>query len=389
MWRWRRAFLAAMTLLAGPIVIGQIVPAVSARADDCVAPATTVVADLPWAQDWLRPQLVWPITQGAGATVAVLDTGVAPVPQLRDRVDPGIDLLTGSGRADSDCAGHGTFVAGLVAAAVRPEVGFAGVAPGARVLPIRLANSAQDMAAPALVAAGIRAAAQNGAKVILVGLPMMRAGADLGAALDVAAAHDSLVVTAAWGPANGEALPVDSAAAARLLSVGGFSTDGKLVSDVARPLDLLAPGGDLISIGPGGPGHLRSSGSEFAAAFVAGAAVLVRAAHPGLTAAQVKLRLTDTAADLALPGANARLGILDLHAATTAVLAGENRPHATVAASRRPMIVVRPVPADDSPFRAAVAVTFGAATIGSAAGVVAVLAARARRRREHAGGRGK
>jgi subtilisin family serine protease len=254
-----------------------------------------------------------------------------------------------------------------------------------RVLPIRIGDGAQDIAAPTLVAAGIRAAAQNGAKVIVVGLPMLRAGSDLGAALDIAVAHDALVVAAAWGPTDGEALPVDPAATARLVSVGGFGADGQIASDLAAPVDLLAPGGDLISIGPGGPGHVRSSGSEFAAALVAGAAVLVRALHPALKAAQVKQRLTDTAVGWAVPGYG-RLAMLDLHAATTAILPAEGRPHATVVASPPPMILLRPLPADDSPFRAAVAVTVGAAAIGVAVGVIAVVAARGRRRRGQLGG---
>src|SRR5262249_32912202 len=73
----------------------------------CAPAPTTVVPALPWAQQRLAPQRVWPFTRGAGQVVAVVDSGVdASVPQLAGHVLPGLDVVANGGRADNDCVGH-------------------------------------------------------------------------------------------------------------------------------------------------------------------------------------------------------------------------------------------------------------------------------------------
>lgn len=350
---------------------------------DCVPASDTVIAQLPWAQDWLRPQRVWPLTEGAGILVAVLDTGVdAGVPQLAGRVDAGRDLLAAAGaRADSDCAGHGTFAAGIVAAAPVAGVGFAGLAPRAQILPLRVSLNPAEATPPAALAAAIRAAAEQAAKIIVVGTPVVRAGADLRAAIEFAVQHDALVVVAAGKPHEGDP-PVDPDIAGSVLSVGGFGANGAPLSDTAAPVDLLAPGGDLISVGPRGNGHLNAGGSGYAASFVAGAAALVRAAWPKLTATQVRHRLIATADQVArpLPDPTLGWGALDLYAAVTAILP-EERP------GWRPVHVAGPPATIDRPQATGTAATTlaGWAVAVAAAlalGVIAValLAPRARRR---------
>ncbi len=85
---------------------------------------------IPWAQQQLQPATVWNFTQGAGQAVAVLDSGVsATAPALSGAVLPGLNAVTG-GNGDTDCAGHGTFAAGIIAARAAPGSGFAGLAPG-------------------------------------------------------------------------------------------------------------------------------------------------------------------------------------------------------------------------------------------------------------------
>jgi hypothetical protein len=83
-----------------------------------------------WLADWQVGQKVWPLTQGAGVTVAVLDTGVqASLPDLRGVVRPGGDMTGGGSRGETDIAargdGHGTAVAALIASA--PAPGAAGM----------------------------------------------------------------------------------------------------------------------------------------------------------------------------------------------------------------------------------------------------------------------
>ncbi|NKR46485.1 S8 family serine peptidase [Rhodococcus hoagii] len=82
---------------------------------------------------------VWPLTRGAGQTVAVIDTGVARHPRLPGLIPGGDYVSTGDGTGD--CDAHGTIVAGLIAAAPTPTSGFAGGAPDARVMTIRQSSA--------------------------------------------------------------------------------------------------------------------------------------------------------------------------------------------------------------------------------------------------------
>ena len=145
---------------------------------------------------------VWPLSQGQGVTVAVIDTGVdAGQAQLAGRVEDGFDVVHGSGAANSDCVGHGTFVAGLIAAGPRPGVGFAGLAPAAVILPIRQTDADQDGTAGGL-AAGIRLAADHGASVINISLASTVPSTALDAAVAYAESRNALIVAAAANDAQ-------------------------------------------------------------------------------------------------------------------------------------------------------------------------------------------
>ncbi|MEU8004402.1 S8 family serine peptidase [Catellatospora sp. NPDC049111] len=378
--RWGRLGPVAVLAFAG--LLTPAGPAVAAP--DCAPAARTVVPDLPWAQQWLRPQRIWPLTRGEGVTVAVLDSGVdGQVRQLRGRVEPGLDTLTG-GRADTDCLGHGTFVAGIVAAGEQPGVGFTGLAPQARVLPLRVTADNEHPPSEAALAAAIRVAAQRGARVIVVGTPVVRAGAQLRPALEEAEAKDALVVVASWGSTQQE-VPVDPWVAGRVLSVGGFDREGGLVSGTAAPVDLMAPGAAVLSLGPRGSGHVVADGNGYAAAYVAGAAALVRAHHPRLTAAQVKQRLLATSDRVPreVPDPQLGHGALDLYAAVTAVLPAE-RGAAAAAVPVPPAVVARPQPVDDRAFRVATVVAAAAGGLTLVMVSVTLAAPRIRRRRARA-----
>ncbi|MFJ3673620.1 S8 family serine peptidase [Streptomyces sp. NPDC090106] len=144
----------------------------------------------PWEQRSLQLTRVRSAGTGAGVTVAVVDTGVsAAAPALAGRV-------TVSGGAGADCVGHGTFVAGLVAAAPVAGVSFAGVAPGVRILAVR-GTDGRGAATVATVARGIRAAVDGGAGVVVVSPALTEDSAGLRAAVGYAARHDTLIVAAA------------------------------------------------------------------------------------------------------------------------------------------------------------------------------------------------
>ncbi|WP_405815189.1 S8 family serine peptidase [Streptomyces sp. NBC_01390] len=287
--------------------------------DACTGTSAERATSVPWEQQSLQLPRAWQFSAGAGVTVAIVDTGVSTTaPALKGRV-------TAVGEAGQDCVGHGSFVAGLIAATTTDGVRFAGVAQQARVVAVR-GTDARGTATAASVAAGIRAAVDAGAKVIEVSPALERGSAALTSAVEDAVAHDALVVAAAVpdppakrsaASASGD-VPVPRAywpaAQEGVLSVVDVDAKGGRPDNalVPRDADLAAPGDGVVGPGPRGSGHYIGSGASFAAGFVAGAAALVRSVHPGLNAAQTASRLVSTAYPDVVPR-------LDPYAAVTSV----------------------------------------------------------------------
>lgn len=300
----------------------------------CLPPPNTVEPSVPWAQRQLAPERVWPLTTGAGVTVAVVDTGVdGSVPQLRGRtVLRGIDTTQpGRGPADTDCYGHGTFVAGIIAAAPAKDTGYAGVAPGVQILPIRCANTddpkKDDALTPESMATGIRAAVDGGARVINISASTAEQNPQLAAAIDYAASHDVVVVASAANSAKKGDPVTYPAAYPSVIAVGAVDESGQHAefSQTGPFVSLVAPGVDVLGLGPGGPGQWQGQGTSYSAPFVTGTAALVRAYRPALSAAQVKHRLLATAAHPAarLPDPALGWGMVNPLSAVTAVLPEE------------------------------------------------------------------
>ncbi|MEU4240059.1 S8 family serine peptidase [Actinoplanes sp. NPDC026619] len=244
------------------------------------------VSGLSWAQLRLAPESAWFRGKGTGVLVAVLDSGITGAsPALAGRVQPGADVSAGdqtAGRADNDCTGHGTALAGVVAAAPQRDAGLVGVAPEAALLPVRIATPA----GPDALTAGLRAAVDGRAEVALLGVRTDLADPRVQTALASAVAAGVVVVV----PAAAADVPVPPG----VLRVAGAGPDGKPVDAYADgAADLIAPGSDVVSLARTGSGQVRANGPEFAAAFVAGTAALIRGAQPDLTPAQVAKRIVD------------------------------------------------------------------------------------------------
>lgn len=326
-------------LIAGILSVGLAVPAhaqppSSGEEEPCLPPPASTDPSVPWAQRQLAPERVWPLTDGSGITVAVVDTGVdGSVPQLRGgTVLPGVDTTQPDRPpADTDCFGHGTFVAGIIAAAPADGTGYAGVAPGVQILPIRCATTdtpnQPGSLTPEGMAVGIRAAVDGGAKVVNVSASTTEENPDLAAAVSYAEERDVLVVaSAANSAAKGD--PVTYPAAyPSVIAVGAVNEAGQHAdfSQTGDFVSLVAPGVDVLGLGPGGPGHWKGSGTSYSAPFVAGVAALVRAYRPWLSAAQVKHRLLTTASHpaVALPDPALGWGTVNPLAAVTTVLPEE------------------------------------------------------------------
>lgn len=355
-------------------LLGLAVPPAEAAPADCTRPSSASSAAHPWARDSLEFERAWDLGSGAGVVVAVLDTGVdAGVPQLSGRVLAGLNLL-GGGPANTDCAGHGTFMAGIVAAGAQPGRGVVGVAPGARVLPVRYRDGRTN-GKSASAAAAIRAGVDGGAGVVVLGAPLPIGDPGVAAAIDHAAARGALVVTPGLELRQGAAPPARLPSA--LLSVGGIDANGTRASASASgPIELLAPGVGVTSTSRDTGGDLVGSGDEMAAAYAAGTAALVRSYRPGLTSGQLKQRLLATATRPLTQVDEARL--LEPVGAVSSVL-GPTVAEA-VAGPAAPIELPPPAPVDTSRERA---LAFSAVGLLLAAAVAAAVAAvRAGRRRE-------
>lgn len=282
------------------------------------APCTPASREKAKKQDWSRQRLdldrLHRYSTGAGVTVALIGTGVAPgAAGLKGRV-------TAGGAAGDDCVGHGTFLAGLIAGDGGDSHRLAGVAPDAKILALR-GTGTRGQADADLVVRALREATEARAGVIAVAVALPRRDEALTRAVADARRAGAVVIAAATPDPDRRAteeVPSRTywpAGEPGVLSVADMLPGG-VRPDSALPtggIDLAAPGAGVVSGGPRGAGHYLGAGAAVAAAQAAGAAAVVRAAHPDESPGAVARRLTATAYPADIPQ-------LDAYAAVTTVL---------------------------------------------------------------------
>ena len=328
----------------------------SVAVDDRVRIATD---DPEFPQQWALPRLrlpqVWGDTDGSGVTVAVIDTGVDTThPDLVDNLVPGI-AVTGGGAGDNvtDGHGHGTHVAGIIAAVADNAIGVAGVAPGASILPVK---SLDDTGAgwSSDVAEGIVRAVDRGAAVINLSLS---SGGDSPVVADAVsyARSQGAVLVAAAGNARQRGNPTAYPAALPGV-IGVAATDvgdnDAAFSNTGDYVDLAAPGVAIRSALPGG-NYGNLSGTSMAAPHVAGVAALLvdelTEEGPVPSDDPVTALLIRTAEDLGEPGWDPAhgYGLVDPMTALQAVTGG--LPPARQGPVPRPDAVAVPDPVPPTP----------------------------------------
>ncbi|RLU92266.1 type VII secretion-associated serine protease mycosin [Streptomyces griseocarneus] len=285
-------------------------PAGPARAD--------VIRAQEWALDALHTEEAWRTTKGAGITVAVLDTGVDDGhPDLRGQVLPGKDLVGfGAGPGDRAWARHGTAMAGIIAGrghGADDSDGVLGVAPEVKILPVRViledgdpARGTARGARGSALADGICWAVDNGADVINLSLGDDSATAHPEPREDAAvqyALSKGVVVVASAGNGGEQGDHVSYPAAyPGVIAVTAVDRYGRRAAFSTRRwyAAVSAPGVDVVIADPDRR-YYEGWGTSAACAFVSGAVALVRAAHPGLSPADVRRLIVETARD-APPG---------------------------------------------------------------------------------------
>jgi hypothetical protein len=210
------------------------------------------------------------------------------------------------GVLDIDNAGHGSHVAGIIAAVANNAIGGSGVAPQSRILPIRVLD-AQGSGDSKDVSKAVRFAVDSGTKVINLSLGGATESTSLTAAIQYAVDRNVLVVAAA-GNGAADSPPKWPAASDLALAVTAVDRNNSVTSFDQRGdyIDLAAPGASILSTASND--YKIQSGTSMAAAFVTGAAALLFAAQPSITAAQVRDVLQRTATDIGVPGRDTTFG---------------------------------------------------------------------------------
>lgn len=409
----------------GPCSTSGTIPGTDAG----IATPSQTMLDLPGA---------WRFSRGEGQLVAVLDTGVRPGPRLPNVTAGGDYVETTDGL--TDCDGHGTLVAGIIAGQPADD-GFSGVAPGARVVSLRVTSAkfspktpggdpllAQATSDVATLARAIVHAADLGARVINISsttcLPADRPidQTALGAALRYAAVDKDAVIVAAAGNTG----PTGSV-------TGGTSCDSNPLTDLGRPQDprnwsgvtsvsipswwqpyvlsvssltpdgkpsrftmagpwvgIAAPGENIASVSNRDGGGLANglpdehqrliplSGTSYASGYVSGVAALVRSKYPALTAEQVVHRITAAAHNGARAPSNlVGVGSVDPVAALTWELPAG--PAGGAAPVKPVAIPPAPAPKDNRPRVVAFAGTAALALVVAAVAVAVAITSRRRK----------
>lgn len=311
-----------MSLLRATAVAGLVALALLPLNPRQAAAQDAVRADQ-WQITMLDAKKAWDYSTGAGVIVAVIDSGVASGhPDLRGQVLPGIDYVREGGDGTADEARHGTTVAALIAGSRDDADGVVGLAPDAKILPVRVLDASNQYRDPLVVADAIVWAVDHGARVINLSLGSERSDGALADAIDYAFARDVVVVACV-----GNAVPDGSpeiwhpAREPGVVAVSGLGSDGKAWrgSLIGKETVLAAPASNLMGAKPNGYEWVQ--GTSFAAPLVSASAALVRSRYPQMSAGNVVQRLITTARDAGLPGRDSRygFGIVDPVAALTRV----------------------------------------------------------------------
>ncbi|MDW8807465.1 type VII secretion-associated serine protease mycosin, partial [Streptomyces scabiei] len=278
-----------------PVMLGMLLVGIAG------APAhAETVREQQWFLDAMKAEQMWQVSTGKGITVAVIDSGVSPAtPDLEGQVLPGKDYAENqSGDEHTDHDGHGTGMAALIAGtgAYGGGTGSYGLAPGTKILPIRMPKS--GTAANQVegnkrfnenVPKAIRYAVDAGAQVINISLGRAEGSPQLTEAVKYALDKGSLIFAAVGNSGDEANEPEYPAATPGVVGVGAVGKDLRKTAESQHgpQVDMAAPGEAIVAACTGGTGFCKSSGTSDATALASASAALIWSKHPTWTNNQV------------------------------------------------------------------------------------------------------
>jgi subtilisin family serine protease len=340
-----------------PTALTRIVAATATTVALAAAAAQPALAapDPLLSEQWAlsEPQAIgareaWTKSQGDGVIVAVLDSGVQLThPDLAANLWRNPDEVPGNGKDDdnngyvddvnganiftdngnvNDDEGHGTHVAGIIAARANNGIGGSGLAPNARIMAVKVLD-ANRSGNSSLLASGIHYAVDEGARILNVSINGDGTSPDLTAALHYATEKGATIVASAGNNSRNLDLTPSYPASSNepsVLTVTATDEGGGIVGFANRGLrsvDLAAPGEMILSTARGS-GYENRSGTSMAAPYVAGALALLSAARPDLSEPALRSALVASAPKRTILSGLLGGGGLDVGAAMHAVLPG-------------------------------------------------------------------
>jgi thermitase len=274
----------------------------------------TIPNDPGYGSQWGLPKIgapaAWDITTGGSdVTIAVVDTGIDlshPDLSCLGKLTSGWDFVNNDANPNDDY-GHGSHVAGIAAACTNNGIGVAGVAWGARLMPVKVLNSSGGGSYED-VATGITYAVDHGADIVNLSLGGIYESSALADAVQYAYNHGTLVVVAAGNcaqyypnpPCYGFVNPIIYPAAyptTLAVAATDFNDNWANFSEHHPYVDVAAPGVSIYSTWKGG-GYASQQGTSMATPFVAGLAALIWSLDPSLTRDQVRTIIQSTADDV-------------------------------------------------------------------------------------------
>ncbi|MGO4463810.1 type VII secretion-associated serine protease mycosin, partial [Streptomyces sp. M-16] len=256
-----------------------------------------------WHLDSMKADDIWKVSTGKGVTVAVIDTGVGRIPELEGQVLEGRAFPASDPKGDArdDYNGHGTSMAAIIAGTGKHPSGDGayGLAPGVKILPLRVPNMLETQSTPSWVEA-IRYAADSEAKIINISLGYAgkpEGDRERAQAVKYALSKGKLIFAAAGNDGDTLNEVEYPAATPGVVGVGAVDPHGEATKESQHgpQVDMSAPGIDIVTACARKTGLCTSHGTSDASALASASAALLWSAHPDWTNNQVLRVLLNTA----------------------------------------------------------------------------------------------